>query len=95
MVFDGKLGWFRGGGGLVAVFVYGVRCRGPRHDEVAQGRRGGEDAVVGELVLARVRRHGDEALDENERVKAKGLGAVGPGGPMDRGLGVQQSAARD
>ncbi len=56
------------------MFVLGVNRRGPRHDEVAQGGRGGEDAVVGELVLARVRRYGDEALDENERVKAKGLG---------------------
>ncbi len=35
MVFGGKLGWFRGlrgGGGPVAVFVFGVRCRGPGHE---------------------------------------------------------------
>ncbi len=54
VVFGGKLGWLCGGGGLVAVFVFGARRRGPGHDEVAQGGRGGEDAVVGELVLARV-----------------------------------------
>ncbi len=45
MVFGGKLGWFRGGGGLVAVFVFGVRCRGPGHDEVAQGGRGSEELL--------------------------------------------------
>ncbi len=59
MVFGGRLGWLCGGGGRVAVFVFGVRRRGPGHDEVAQRGRGGEDAVVGELVLARVRRYGD------------------------------------
>ncbi len=80
MVFGGKLGWFRGGGGLVAVFVFGVRRRRPGHDEVAQGGRGSEDAVVGELVFARMRCYGDETLDENERVKEKGFGAVAPGG---------------
>ncbi len=53
MVFGGKLGWFRGGGGRVAVLVFGVRRRGPGHDEVAQRGRGSEDSVVGELVFAR------------------------------------------
>ncbi len=45
VVFGGRLGWLRGGGGLVAVLVFGVRRRGPGHDEVAQRGRGGEDAV--------------------------------------------------
>jgi hypothetical protein len=47
---------------------------------MAQGRRRGEDAVVGELVLAWMRCDCDQALDENEGVEAKGLGAVAPGG---------------
>jgi hypothetical protein len=34
------------------VCVFGVRSRGTRDDEVAQAGRGGEDTVVGELVLA-------------------------------------------
>ncbi len=54
VVFGGGLGWLRGlrgGGGPVAVFVFGVNRRGPRHDEVAQGGRGGEDAVVSVIVV--------------------------------------------
>ncbi len=96
MEFGGKLGWFRGGGGLVAVFVFGVRRRRPGHDEVAQGGRGSEDSVVGELVFARMRCYGDQALNENERVKAKGLGAVAPGGaefPEDLAFVGQREAA--
>ncbi len=41
--------------------------------------RGGEDAVVGELVFAGMRCYSDEALDERDWVKAKGLGAVAQG----------------
>ncbi len=62
------------------MLVFGVRRRGPRHDEVAQRGRGGEDAVVGELVLARVGEDCDETLDEYERFKEKGFGAVAPRG---------------
>jgi hypothetical protein len=78
--FGGGLGWLGGSGGSVAVRVFGVGSRGPGHDQMAQGGRGCEDAVVGELVFAWVWEDRDEALDENEGVEAKGLGAVAPGG---------------
>ncbi len=67
-------------GGPVAVFVLGVNRRGPRYDEVEQGRRGSEDAVVGELVFAWMWGDCDQTFDEKDWVKAKGLGAVAPGG---------------
>ncbi len=64
----------------MAVLVFGVRRRGPGHDEVAQGGGGSEDAVVGESMIARVWHYCDETLDEYERFKEKGLGAVAPRG---------------
>jgi hypothetical protein len=78
--FGGGLGRIVGGGGAVAVRVFGVGSGGPWHDEVTQGGRGGEDTVVGELVLAWVREDRNKALDEDEGVKEEGLGAVAPGG---------------
>ena len=57
--FGDRLGRIVGSGGLVVVCVFGVDSRGPRHDEMTQGGRGCEDAVVGELVFARVRKDGD------------------------------------
>jgi len=47
------------GCGPVAVHVFGINRRRPRHDEVTQGGRGCEDSVVGELVFAWVREDGD------------------------------------
>ena len=50
------------------------------HNEMAQWGGGRKNAVVGELMLARVGQDGDEALDERERLEDDGAGAIAPRG---------------
>ena len=64
----------------MVVGAFGIDRRRARGDEVALGGPGGEDAVVGELVLVRVGHSGNQALNENEGSIEEGLGAVALGG---------------
>ncbi|HPF14493.1 MAG TPA: hypothetical protein PLJ12_09520 [Planctomycetota bacterium] len=47
---------------------------------MAQWGGGRKNAVVGELMLARVGQDGDEALDDRERPEDDGAGAIAPRG---------------
>ena len=64
--------------GISGVRIATGRCC-DRHDRIAQGRGRCQHSEVGELMLARMGDHRDEALEEGQRVEHKGARSVATG----------------